>query len=122
MNQLNLVKIEVFEFLYCKPEVLFTLTDGQGKYLLSNDGAVWFTDEKNIYSHYERGPDGFPHKESVELNVVKFNNKYLVMNLDLMKEISNSYDTIDDLLKAIYEEGILGSKIKHLDFDNDLYC
>lgn len=119
--KIQIVKVEFFS----NPEEsdeLFTVTDGKGSYSLSKDGSVWWADKSNKNILEDESVEGNPKKEykgKPLYQVLKVNGKLGVWDTTIFEKILGSYNNMDDLIEAVYEDNVLGSKIKYLDFDNE---
>lgn len=120
-TKVQFVKIELFD----NPEEsveFYTATDGMGNFALGNDNSIWWADKSNKNVLEDRELDGDPtklYKGKPLLQVIKFNGKLGVWDTNTLKLKEGPYKNMDQLIEDIYENEVLRSDIKYLDFENE---
>jgi hypothetical protein len=85
------------------PYTIYTVTDGEGNYPLSNDGAVFFTEYEDSVTNLEI--DGKPHSTGKELFVFAKENSFgvydenFVLKYGPFRNEKEALDEINDLIE-----------------------
>jgi len=112
----QVIELDMWSWNFEKgPYTLYTVTDGQGNYPLSNDGSVFFTEYEDSLNNLDL--DGKPHSKGNRLFVFERDNIFGIFDENLVLK----YGTFKNQNEALEEIHSLIENREVQTYDDELF-